>query len=156
MEQCKALSIIKQMPENKAQIDSFIKAAENEILSGFFNPLEVEKQLKIMEELITGLRKNPKIREQLLNELDKYSEKTISAFGVDFTKGNRTTYDYSTCNDSELEKLMADKKMLDEKIKSRQEMLKNIQPNAAVNPETGEYLLQPIKKTTEFVSIKIK
>lgn len=156
MDQCNAISLLKKMPENKAQIDSFIKAAENEILSGVFNPLEVEKQLKIMEELISGLRKNPKIREQLLNELDKYSEKTISAFGVDFTKGNRTTYDFSTCNDSELEKLMADKEILDEKIKLRQEMLKNIQPNAAVNPETGEYLLQPIKKTTEFVSIKIK
>lgn len=156
MEGSNALSLFKQMPENKAQLESFIRAAESELCSGLYNPLEVEKQLKIMEELITGIRKNPNIREQLMIELDKYTEKTISAFGVYFTKGNRTTYDYSTCNDSEMNDLMAEQDILTAKIKQRQELLKIIKPLSVVNPDTGEYLCPASKKVTEFVIVKIK
>lgn len=156
MEQSNALSIFKQMPENKAQIESFIRSAEQEITSGFYNPLEVEKQLKIMEELISGIRKNKNVREQLLSELDRYTEKTISAYGADFTKSSRSTYDFSTCNDSELQQLQAELDLASDKVKKRQEMLKHVQPNSVVNPETGEYLCPPSIKSTEVITIKIK
>ena len=156
MDGSNALSIFKQMPENKAQIESFIRSAEQEITSGFYNPLEVEKQLKIMEELISGIRKNKNVRDQLLSELDRYTEKTISAYGVDFTKSSRSTYDYSACNDSELDLMQAEADELNKRIKERQEMLKHIQPNSVVNPETGEYLCPPSIKSTEVITIKIK
>ena len=156
MEQSSALAILKQMPENKAQIESFIRSAKSEILSGFYNPIQVEIQLKIMEELIAGLRKDSDIRNQLLTELDRYTEKTIAVFGSEITKSNRTSYDYSTCNDSDLQTLQAQADELNAKIKKRQEMLKFIEPCTVVNPETGEYLQPPAKKVTEVVTIKIK
>jgi hypothetical protein len=156
MESANALSLFRQMPENKAQIETFIRAAEFELTNGDYNPLEVEKQLKVMEELIAGIRKNNAIRSQLMSELDKYTEKTISAFGADFTKSGRTTYDYSTCNDSDLQELQTEADVINEKLKKRQEMLKNIVPQSVVNPDTGEYLQPPSKKFTEFVTIKIK
>lgn len=156
MDSSNALSIFKQMPENKGQIESFIRSAEDELTSGLYNPLQVEKQLKIMEELIKGIRSNPKIKEQLMLELDRYTEKTISAFGVEFTKSSRSTPDFSTCNDFELQELQAELDKINEKVKKRQEMLKHIQPMSVVNPETGEYLCPPSYKTTEFVTIKIK
>ena len=74
MDSMNALSVFGLMPENKAQITSFIQAAKGEILSGQYNPIKVEVQLKIMEELISGLRKDPQVREQLLIELDKYRD----------------------------------------------------------------------------------
>lgn len=151
-----ALSIFGLMPENKAQINSFIQAAKNEILSGEYDPIKVEVQLKIMEELISGLRKDTEIRNQLLTELDKYTEKTIVIYGTDITKSSRSTLDYSTCNDSILQDLQAEADDINSKVKARQEMLKNIVPMSVVNPETGEYLNPPSKKTTEVITIKIK
>lgn len=156
MEQSNALAIFGLMPENKAQIASFIQAAKSEILSGEYNPIKVEVQLKIMEELISGLRKDSQIREQLLFELDKYKEKTISIFGTDIARSERNTLDYSTCNDSVLQGLQAEADEINTKVKQRQEMLKNIVPMSVVNPETGEYLNPPSRKVTEVVTIKIK
>lgn len=156
MDSMNALSVFGLMPENKAQINSFIQAAKNEILSGEYNPIKVEVQLKIMEELISGLRKDAEIRNQLLTELDKYTEKTIAVYGTDITKSSRTTLDYSTCNDSELQNLQIEADEINAKVKARQEMLKNIVPMSVVNPETGEYLNPPSKKTTEVITIKIK
>jgi hypothetical protein len=156
MESHNALSVFSAMPENKAQIESFIRSAKEEILSGQYNPIKVEIQLKIMEELIAGLRKDAEIRNQLLTELDKYTEKTIAIYGSEITKSNRTTFDYSTCNDTKLQDLMATVDHYNAKVKQRQEMLKNIEQMTAVDPDTGEYLQPPTKKTTEIVSIKIK
>lgn len=156
MESMNALSVFGLMPENKAQITSFIQAAKNEILSGQYNPIKVEVQLKIMEELISGLRKDAEIRNQLLTELDKYQEKTIAIYGTDITKSSRSTLDYSTCNDSVLQDLQIEADEINAKVKARQEMLKNVVPMSVVNPETGEYLNPPSKKVTEVISIKIK
>jgi len=156
MENHNALSVFGLMPENKAQITSFIQAAKGEILSGQYNPVKVEVQLKIMEELISGLRKDAEIRNQLLTELDKYTEKTIAIYGTEITKSTRATLDYSTCNDSELQDLQSEADIINAKVKARQEMLKNIVPMSVVNPETGEYLNPPSKKVTEVISIKIK
>lgn len=156
MDQCNALSIFGLMPENKAQINSFIHAAKNEILSGEYNPIKVEVQLKIMEELISGLRKDPQVREQLLIELDKYKEKTISIYGTEITKSSRSTLDFSSCNDSELHDLQIKADEINAKVKARQKMLENVVPMSVVNPETGEYLNPPSKKTTEVITIKIK
>ena len=151
-----ALSVFGLMPENKAQITSFIQAAKGEILSGQYNPIKVEVQLKIMEELISGLRKDPQVREQLLIELDKYQGKTISIYGTEITKSSRSTLDFSSCNDSELQNLQIEADEINAKVKARQEMLKNIVPMSVVNPITGEYLNPPSKKTTEVITIKIK
>lgn len=156
MESMNALAIFGLMPENKAQITSFIRSAKDEILSGNYNPIKIEIQLKIMEELIAGLRKDSSVRNQLLTELDKYNEKTIAIYGADITKSNRTTMDYSTCNDSELQDLQEKAELYNAAVKKRQEMLKNIEPLTVVNPKTGEYLNPPSKKFTEVVSIKIK
>jgi len=156
MENHNALSVFGLMPENKAQITSFIQAAKSEILSGQYNPVKVEVQLKIMEELISGLRKDAEIRNQLLTELDKYTEKTIAIYGTEITKSTRATLDYSTCNDSELQELQEKADHYNAMVKKRQEMLKNIVPMLVVNPETGEYLNPPSKKVTEVISIKIK
>ena len=108
-----------------------------------------------MEELIKGIRTNKNVREQLLIELDKYKEKTVSAYGVEFTKSCRNTYDFSTCNDFELQEMQEQVDALNEKIKQRQEMLKHVEPNTVLSSD-GAYLCPPSIKQTEIISIKIK
>lgn len=142
------------IPKDKADLEYKSNMISELILDGNLNPIEVEINLKKFEDLASSVRK--KTRENLLSTLDKYPEKTISVFGADITRSSRSTYDYSTCNDSELQELQAQLDKLNEKVKKRQEMLKHIDPLTAVNPETGEYLCPPSIKSTEIISIKIK
>lgn len=142
------------IPKDKSDLELKISQISNLILDGYMNPIECEISLKKFEELASGVRK--KVRDNLLTELDKYTEKTITSFGADITKSSRSTLDYSTCNDSELQDLQIKADEINAKVKARQEMLKNIVPMSVVNPETGEYLNPPSKKTTEVITIKIK
>lgn len=151
-----ALAIVRLLPDNKSQIESFIRVAKNEILSGEVNPLEIDIRLKIMEELIAGLRKDSDIKAAILNELDMYPEKTVAVYGAEITKRNYTKYDFSLCNDSELELLQAEADLANMKVKQRQEMLKVISPCSVVNPDTGEYLQPARKEVSETYAIKIK
>lgn len=155
MENYSALSLIKAMPENKAQIASFIRSAKDELLSGLSNPIEIDVRLKILEEIIAGIRKDEAIKEQLVDELAKYPEKTVKLFGCEITKKSLSRYNYQYCNDSELEVLQAEADLANQKLKDRQELLKKIKPNELVNPATGEYLQPPLVTTTESFSIKI-
>jgi len=155
MENYSALSLIKAMPENKAQIASFIRSAKDELLSGSVNPIEMDIRLKILEEIIAGIRKDEAIKEQLVDELAKYPEKTVKIFGCEISKRNMTKYNYQYCNDSELVLLQAESDNANQKLKDRQELLKHIKPNELVNPETGEFLQPPLITTTESFSIKI-
>ena len=142
------------IPKDKADLELKISQISDLIIDGYMNPIECEISLKKFEELAAGVRK--KVRDNLLLELDKYTGKTITAFGADITKSSRSTLDYSTCNDFELQELQIEADKLNAKVKARQEMLKNIVPMSVVNPETGEYLNPPSKKTTEVITIKIK
>jgi hypothetical protein len=155
MENYSALSLIKAMPENKQQIASFIRSVKEELLSGTSNPIEIDVRLKILEEIVIGIRKDEGIKEQLVNELAKYPEKTVKLFGCEISKRNMTKYNYQYCNDSELVLLQAEADMAAQKLKERQELLKLIKPKTLVNPDTGEFLEPPLITTTESFSIKI-
>ena len=155
MENYSALSLIKAMPETKAQIATFIRSVKEELLSGASNPIEVDVRLKILEEVISGIRKDEAIKEQLVDELAKYPEKTVKLYGCEISKRNMTKYNYQYCNDSELVLLQAEADMAALKLKERQELLKMIKPKTLVNPETGEYLEPPLVTITESFSIKI-
>jgi len=76
MENYSALSLIKAMPENKAQIASFIRSAKDELLSGSVNPIEMDIRLKILEEIIAGIRKDEAIK--CADELRKLGYENIS------------------------------------------------------------------------------
>lgn len=155
MENYSALSLIKAMPGNKAQIDSFVRSVKEELLSGLSNPIEIDVRLKILEEVITGIRKDDAIKEQLVDELAKYPEKTVRLFGCEISKRSLSKYNYQYCNDSELELLQAEADLANKNLKDRQEFLKMCKPNSVVNPATGEFLVPPLCTTTDSFSIKI-
>ena len=155
MESYSALSLIKQMPETKAQMATFVRSVKEELLSGNTNPIEADLRLKILEEVIKSIRSDEAIKEQLIDELSKYQEKTVKIFGCEITKRNLTSYNYQYCNDSELVQLQAEAELASKKLKARQELLKLIQPNSLVNPETGEMINPPLSTVTESFSIKI-
>jgi hypothetical protein len=149
-----ALSLIKQMPENKAQIKTFVNSVKDEILLGWNNPLELDLRLKIMEEIIKAIRKDEEIQEAVILEADKYQEKTINIYGCEVQKRNATTYDYSTCNDYVLEDLQKKADEASKELKERQEFLKHLK-TPVYNPESGTMIEPPLCKQKQSIAVKI-
>ncbi len=141
-----AIAELARLPKTIQERKSFVDACVNEILSGDRNPLEFEVMLKSLEDTIKEIRKNEAVKGYVLNEANKYPEKTFAFGNVDITKGSRATNDYS--NDGEWVALKA-------KLKEREEFLKGLKVQM-VDPETGDIVNPPIKKHTEFLTIKFK
>jgi hypothetical protein len=138
-----ALAELFRLPETKAQRETFVAACVDEILSGMHNPLNIEIQLKNLEETIKAIRANDQVKDCIHNELNKYAEKTFDYNGVTFTKKQSTRYDYSE-----------DSKwcLLNNQIKAHEALLKNLKEPVA-DTETGEVYQPAIKKSTDSYSI---
>jgi hypothetical protein len=136
-----AIAELFRLPETKSQRETFVAACVSEIKSGIHNPLNIDIQLKNLEETIKAIREQ--VKEDILAELAKYPDKTFEYNGVTFTKKNAVSYDYS--NDSVWSSLK-------ETIKAREALLKNVTTPIA-DAETGEMIEPAIKKSTETYSI---
>ena len=147
-----ALSTLSVMPENKAEIKTFVASFVEAAKNGYNEPLEVLKKLKILEEVAKQCKSE--LKEFFENESDNYSETTIEAFGCKFTKSNRTTYDFSVCNDSELEIRYKALEQAKEAVKERETMLNTLKTET-VSMETGEVIHPPAKTTNSILSVTL-
>jgi cell fate (sporulation/competence/biofilm development) regulator YlbF (YheA/YmcA/DUF963 family) len=144
-----AISTLSILPSTKAQRQSFIEMAVNEILDGNLNPLQVELTLKSAIDTLEEIRKNTRVKMAVQEEADKYSEKTFEIGNFKVTKSSRTTNDFSGC-DSHLDNLYAEMESLKAQIKARESLVKT-----GVDSSTGE-VFKPVKsKVTEFLKIEL-
>ena len=96
------------------------------------------------------------MRDITLRELAKYGKK--QSFG-DCTLEEceaGVKYDYSECNDSELEALEKQRHELDIKIKQRQATLKSLPFGGLCNPDTGEMIYPPAKSSKTTIKTTFK
>jgi len=147
-----ALAELQRLPVNKQQLDSFLKTAKEEILSGNQSAMLLDINIKVLEE-IAKLRKDPEIKQQLVDELNKYSEKTIDFHGAVFTKRNTATYDYSA--DSKWRDLNAKVVEAKQALSDHEAILKTLKTEVA-DTTTGETLTPATKKSNETYSLKLK
>jgi chromosome segregation ATPase len=151
-----ALTVIKTMPSTKAEIKSFVAKAKQEILSGNYNPLEIEIYLKAIEELIKSIRKDSDIREEVINEAEKYG-KISEVFGAKIELREKGSYDYTACGSSEWERLDSELKRIKKKKDAIESELKNLGRNVeSYDKETGELLSRPKKRSTTTLYITLK
>jgi len=132
-----ALSEIRRMPETKEQKDSFVNAVISELLAGEIDPVELEWRLKIIEDAITGIRKDVRVKNIVIEEIEKHNGLYKSG-NIEIKVSSRRTFDFS--NDPVFVECRA-------KLKARETLLKQMK----CIPETGEAL---IEKTSEFLIIK--
>jgi hypothetical protein len=152
------LAIFSNFPTTKAEINICIKNAKEEILSGDFNPLEIDLHMKKMEEVVKGLREDKEIKAAVMTELEKYVEKTVKLAGCEITKKSLSSWDYDFCNDVELNRLSLQADELIKAVKERQAFLQSLPYEMTfVNNETGEIdIIYPAKKLSkDSFSIKI-
>jgi len=133
-----AIAELKRLPETKEQVQSFAYAVINEIMDGDNNPVEVEVRLKMIEESIKIIRKDPRIKNLLVNEIESGN---TQAMGATLNLKTRKTLKY---HDPILDELKG-------KVKAREALLKETK---GIDPETGEVVVEEL--FTEYIEIKLK
>jgi hypothetical protein len=140
------LSLIKQLPETKAELVLFSSKVKESILNGDINPIEIDVRLKFLEELINSIRKDKDVKDLIVSEIHKYEKTFNYRDKAIITISERSSYDYTNdCVYTELK----------EKIKARENLLKALPKNGMADTETGEMVYPPIVKKTDIVSYKL-
>jgi hypothetical protein len=139
-----AISTLSYFPDTKEQSINFAEKLVNEVLSGMTDPIKVDVQLKILEDMIKKVR--DQIKQNVLKEADKYGEKSFNLNGAKITISGKTTYDYKSCNYSKYNDLIDSKEKMETMLKSLTDKL--------VDPYTGEIILPPAKKYSPFLKIE--
>ena len=151
-----AIAQFTYLPTSKAERETFVQLCVDEIKNGLRNPLDLEIMLKNLEETVNAIRKHPEVKELVLEEAEKFSEKSFAYNGVLVTKTSRTNYDFSDCNDSILSDLKDREKEIKQGIKERENFLKGIKPDMEIaDVKTGELLAAPKTTSLEFLTIKL-
>lgn len=126
---------------------------------GMFEYLEVLKFFENVNKQVRGdsqskIPEDKELIQAVRDELSKYEKgKYLSARGVKFEMAETgTTYDFSGCNDEELNRLEAKVSAAKEELKQRQEFLKTVKSEGLIitDSESGEtYTVYPPLKTSK-------
>lgn len=144
-----AISHLTILPQTKKEIESFVEACIDEITSGERNPLEFEIILKNVEDTISKIRKDDRVKSCILNEASKYAEKVFNYKGYEFSKVIKPNFDFSN------DQTWCD---LNQKLKDREALLKSVKPdmNSIADTSSGEVLTPPIIRYSEYLTKKYK
>lgn len=148
------ISLIRQMPSTKKEIESFFLQTKNSILNGNYNILEIAVMLKGMEDIIKKLRTDTDIDNLILDEVSKDGKEASYGGAKLQIRETGVKYDYEVCNDAiydELKTEIANKAIL---LKEREDILK-AHKSEWVNAETGEIIYPPNKLGKEKIIITL-
>ena len=153
-----AISTLKYFNTSKVGINSFVDKVVSEVEGGLINPLDLVIYLRSIEKSVDGI--NGRVKQMILDEADKYSEKTFEYKGALISKEELgVKYDYENCEDLIWNKLDSEIKDLMERKKDREAFLKTIKDSIGyTDTETGETwkVNPPIKRSTSGIKVTIK
>lgn len=148
------MSMLRLMPSRVKEVATFAKGIITSVRNGDANALEVLVMLRAIQLLSKEVIEQ--IEENILNEANRYNEKSIERYGARIDKCDvDTKYLYETSGDSQWEELDAEIKSLTERKKQREEFLRVIKdPVLVVNKDGVEELVKPpVKRTKEGVKV---
>lgn len=152
------VQLLTLMANTSTQIDVFSDGIIEAVKGGEINPLAVLVQLRAMQQASERILKE--IDSNIMSEAGKYPGSTFEYMGNKITKAEHgTKYDYSVCNDPIMDNLIEEAKILNEKIKARQERLKaQTTPETILDPESGEVVVisPPVKKSKSGLNVQIR
>lgn len=153
-----AYGVMRLLPDTKTGVEIFSKQLINSVQNGEVNPLQLKAHFKIMEKVSEKV--DEAIKENLLREADKYSEKKFNAYGFEIEKAEvGTKYDYATCGDPIYNQRLAIFQEAEKQLKERAEFLKALhEPLTLVDDESGEVatVRPPLKKSTTGLKFAMK
>lgn len=134
-------------------IKSLANTAIDAVVSGNINPVEAYISVSRMESAIELFKKNARVRDMVITELERDGGKESFADGMVEVCETGVKYDYTSSNDSKLDEMYATLEAIKADIKEREAFLKSIPAGGMVDPDTGEVLHRPSK--TSKTSVKI-
>lgn len=151
------LALLNAAPSTYVDIQNFVYKAKQELLSGEYNPLDIEIQLKAMEELIKMLRGDSDIKNAAIKEAEKYGKGQFEYRGVKMNvREAGVKYDYASTGDSTWAILDAEAKEIAEKKKAREKFLQNIPIGGVADPDTAELIQPPVKTSSTTLAVTLK
>jgi len=144
----RSLSIISEIPANKAGIQLFADAVVSGIMDGEVSPLEVRSRIDAIEKIIKAIKDNEQFRDVVLDEADLHPDKTFEVNGIKFTKAEAARYDYSS--DKEWNTLKTIEAEAAKARKDREGVLKALKEPTEIN---GVMCDPPAKKSTTTVRV---
>jgi uncharacterized protein YfkK (UPF0435 family) len=152
-----AISLFRKLPETKAQIKSYVSLVRDSVLNGEIDPLTFSAQVSALEQVFKNLKSDYLIKDLILEEAEKYGQKTIERENVKFQiKEVGVKFDFSKCQDAEYEQLTGRMQAIKEMIKERENFLKTIKPDMEVYGSDGRQIEPPLKTSTTQVVVTLK
>jgi len=153
-----ATGVLSLMASTSTEVDVFSDQIIQSVKEGEESAIKVLVQMTAIGKVIERVKKE--IRNNYLNEADKYEGNTFSYMGNSIQKGDiKTEYDFTLCGHPEwiqLEKIITDSQKAQKEIETFLKTLKK--PTAFLDKESGEWidLSPPIKKSTPGLKVSIK
>lgn len=148
-------SFLAQVPANKEGIKELATLIVKAVLSGDENPLSTDIKLRYLEELVTSVRKHALMKREVMDEAEKYPDKTFTEYGATITKTSRSTFDFKVCNDSLWVDINVKLAELKNQLKRRETFLKALDGSEVFNETTGELLNPPLKETSDSLRVTL-
>jgi hypothetical protein len=151
-------STIALFDTNKEQRKQFSQLLINEVLDGKASALDIHYKLKCMIEIAEATIDDSLFKTAILDEASKYPKKFIFKESEMQIAEVGVKYDYSQCNDDELNELLAQKTSLETAIKNRQTFLKTIPATGLELRKNDELvtLFPPTKTSTTTLKTTLK
>ena len=131
------------------------------IIDGEIDPLRAVAKIRFLSDMLAATLKDDRVKNVILNEIDKNGGKEVTAFGVKFTqKEMGVSYDFSVCQDPEYNRLTTDMETLKAKMKEREKYLMGIPAEGIpmVDQETGDCykVIRPLRRASLGYAVTFK
>ena len=131
------------------------------IIDGEIDPLRAVAKIRFLSDMLAATLKDDRVKNVILNEIDKNGGKEVTAFGVKFTqKEMGVSYDFSVCQDPEYNRLTTDMETLKAKMKEREKYLMGIPAEGIpmVDQETGDCykIIRPLRRASLGYAVTFK
>jgi hypothetical protein len=161
--QLSAASTLALFDTTKAQRAGFVESVISSILDGERNALDIHIHLRNMEEICKNIKDDPRYKSEVLDSAGKQlsgAKSTTYHNAKVEVRELGVRYDYSVCNDRELQSLQMLFNSIEAQLKERQEFLKKIPASGMtyVHPEDGDVyeIYPPAKTSTTGVVVSLK
>lgn len=144
-----AVSAMSELPTTKSELTHYCELIESYATDGEMNVIEVARKVNIMGRIVDFFEKNDTIQSMLISEVEKYGKGELSEFQI---KETGTKFLYLECGHAEYNRLLEEKKALDERLKAIETQLK-AGDITGIDSTTGEVF--EAKKATKQSKTKV-
>lgn len=158
MDNLTTTGILSIFDTTKEQRASFAIDLVNRVKEGEISALKAHLQVKAMEDIIDEVKANTEYKACLLDEANKYGKTFEHLNGKFSVKEVGTKYDYSVCNDAEINDILQQQAEIAEKVKARQKFLQTV-PTKGMEIRLEDELVTiypPSKSSTTSVTVSLK